>query len=112
MSILFLAIQLSFRKTDGASFDRYLSDRNVIGQNRSQRGLTRDKRLLDSRLRFALPRVNRLSEGPAAEGAHRVGRNDLLILVPDAEVVQQLMRLCGGRDALFHTKVSIHTIVQ
>jgi hypothetical protein len=47
--------------------------RKVIGQNSPQLGLTRDERLLDRRLRFALPGVDRLSEGPADEGAHRVG---------------------------------------
>jgi hypothetical protein len=81
----------------------------VIGQNRSQRGLTRDKRLLGSCLRFALPRADRLSEGPAAEDAHRVGRNDLLI---PAGCGSREAVYAGGRDALFHTKVSIHTNVQ
>jgi hypothetical protein len=46
--------------------------RYAIARSTVSAGLMRDKRFLDRRLRFALPRVDRLSEGPAAEDAHRV----------------------------------------
>jgi len=63
---IFDRVQYRTARRTGASFDRYLRDRNLIGPNRSQRSLTRDKGLLDRRLRFVLPRVDRLSEGPGS----------------------------------------------